>query len=383
MTSPRRDEVGAAIARVREQFDAVMHSVSRVILGKEDVVAKVLVAMAARGHVLLKDVPGVGKTMLAKTIAASVACQFKRIQFTPDLLPMDVSGSNVFDMRKKAFEFQPGPVFTNILLADEINRATPKTQSALLEVMEERQVTVEGETHRLDAPFQVLATMNPLDHEGTYPLPAAQLDRFMMMLSMGYPNEMAEVQMLTVHLQPEAPLGEVRAAITREDFVAWQQTVPLVYLSEDLKRYVVALIGALRGDPRNLQSVSPRSTILLARAAQARAMLRGRDYVTAEDVQMMAPDVLGHRVMLADSRAGREFVAESLANECGGDGEHLAHPRSTDRPFIANHHHVTRLDAVGANSGEGRLLAIEDARRSAVMTSRMSGELDDRALWCE
>jgi MoxR-like ATPase len=258
-------------------------------------------------------VPGVGKTMLAKTLAASIACQFKRIQFTPDLLPMDVSGSNVFDMRKKAFEFQPGPVFTNILLADEINRATPKTQSALLEVMEERQVTVEGETHRLEAPFQVLATMNPLDHEGTYPLPAAQLDRFMMMLSMGYPNEMAEVQMLTVHLQPEAPLGEVRAAITREDFVTWQQTVPLVYLSEDLKRYVVALIGVLRGDPRNLQSVSPRSTILLARAAQARAMLRGRDYVTAEDVQMMAPDVLGHRVMLADSRAGREFVAESLA----------------------------------------------------------------------
>ena len=313
LTSARRDEVGAAIARVREQFDAVMHSVSRVILGKEDVVAKVLVAMAARGHVLLKDVPGVGKTMLAKTLAASIACQFKRIQFTPDLLPMDVSGSNVFDMRKKAFEFQPGPVFTNILLADEINRATPKTQSALLEVMEERQVTVEGETHRLEPPFQVLATMNPLDHEGTYPLPAAQLDRFMMMLSMGYPNEMAEVQMLTVHLQPEAPLGEVRAAINREDFVTWQQTVPLVYLSEDLKRYVVALIGVLRGDPRNLQSVSPRSTILLARAAQARAMLRGRDYVTAEDVQMMAPDVLGHRVMLADSRAGREFVAESLA----------------------------------------------------------------------
>lgn len=308
----RRDDVTASIARVREQFDAVMGSVSRVILGKEDVVAKVLVAMAARGHVLLKDVPGVGKTMLAKSIAASIGCQFKRIQFTPDLLPMDVSGSNVFDMRKKAFEFQPGPVFTNILLADEINRATPKTQSALLEVMEERQVTVEGETHKLDDPFQVLATMNPLDHEGTYPLPAAQLDRFMMMLSMGYPGEMAEVQMLTVHLQPEAVLNDVRAVISKEDFVGWQRTVPMVYLSEDLKRYTVALIGALRSDPRNLQSISPRSTILLARSAQARAMLRGRDYVTAEDVQMMAPDVLGHRVMLADSRAGREFVMESL-----------------------------------------------------------------------
>ena len=307
-----RDEVGRAIATVRGQFDTVMESVRRVIVGKDDVIARVLVAMSARGHVLLKDVPGVGKTMLAKSIAASIGCAFKRIQFTPDLLPMDVSGSNVFDMRKKAFEFQPGPVFTNILLADEINRATPKTQSALLEVMEERQVTVEGETHTLDAPFQVLATMNPLDHEGTYPLPAAQMDRFMMMVSMGYPSEMAEVQMLSVHLAPDPVLADLRAVISRDDFLLWQRTAPLVYASEDLKRYAVAVIHALRGDPRNLQSLSPRSTILLMRAAQARAMLRGRDYATAEDVQMMAPDVLGHRVMLADARAGREFVVETM-----------------------------------------------------------------------
>jgi MoxR-like ATPase len=308
-----RDDLARTIALIRGQFDKVMENVRRVIVGKDDVVARVLVAMSARGHVLLKDVPGVGKTMLTKSIAASMACAFKRIQFTPDLLPMDVSGSNIFDMRKKAFEFQPGPVFTNILLADEINRATPKTQSALLEVMEERQVTVEGETHTLEAPFQVLATMNPLDHEGTYPLPAAQLDRFMMMISMGYPSEMAEVQMLSVHLQPEAPLSDLNAVITREDFLLWQKTVSLVYMSEDLKRYVVALVQSLRGDPRNLQSVSPRATILLARASQARAMLRGRDYATAEDVQMMAPDVLGHRVMLADARAGREFVVETLS----------------------------------------------------------------------
>ncbi len=310
---PPRDELARAIATVRGQFDKVMESVRHVIVGKDDVVAKVLVAMSARGHVLLRDVPGVGKTMLAKSIAASMGCAFKRIQFTPDLLPMDVAGSNVFDMRRKAFEFQPGPVFTNILLADEINRATPKTQSALLEVMEERQVTVEGETHVLDPPFQVLATMNPLDHEGTYPLPAAQMDRFMLMLSMGYPSEMAEVQMLSVHLAPEAPLAELRPVISREDFVAWQRTVPLVFVSEDLKRYAVALVHTLRGDPRNLQSLSPRSTILLVRAAQARAMLRGRDYATAEDVQMMAPDVLGHRILLADARAGREFVVEAMA----------------------------------------------------------------------
>ena len=308
-----RDELARTIASVRAQFDKVMESVRHVIVGKDDVVARVLVAMSARGHVLLKDVPGVGKTMLAKSIAASVGCVFKRIQFTPDLLPMDVSGANVFDMRRKAFEFQPGPVFTNILLADEINRATPKTQSALLEVMEERQVTVEGETHALEPPFQVLATMNPLDQEGTYPLPAAQMDRFMMMLTMGYPSEMAEVQMLSMHLAPDPPLQDVRAVITRDDFLTWQKTVPFVFVSEELKRYAVAVIHAMRADPRNLQSLSPRATIQLMRASQARAMLRGRDYATAEDVQMTAPDVLGHRVLLADARAGREFVMEALA----------------------------------------------------------------------
>ncbi|MBI5512520.1 MAG: MoxR family ATPase [Deltaproteobacteria bacterium] len=313
MPAGARDEFTRTIATVRQQFEAVVENIRKVILGKEDVIARVLVAMTARGHVLLRDVPGVGKTMLAKTIAASMSCGFKRIQFTPDLLPMDVAGSNTFDMRKKAFEFQPGPVFTNILLADEINRATPKTQSALLEVMEERQVTVEGETHKLEAPFQVLATMNPLDHEGTYPLPAAQLDRFMMMLSMGFPSEVAEVQMLSVHLQPEPPLLDLQPVVTREDFVKWQEAVPYVFFAEELKRYLVAVLHALRSDARNLQSISPRSTLLLGRAAQARAMLRGRDYVTAEDLQAMAPDVLGHRVLLADGRAGREFITEVLA----------------------------------------------------------------------
>jgi MoxR-like ATPase len=307
-----RDELARTIAEVRAQFDRVMVNVRHVIVGKDDVVARVLVAMSARGHVLLKDVPGVGKTMLAKSIAASMGCTFKRIQFTPDLLPMDVSGANVFDMRRRAFEFQPGPVFTNILLADEINRATPKTQSALLEVMEERQVTIEGETHPLEAPFQVLATMNPLDQEGTYPLPAAQMDRFMMMLSMGYPSEEAEVQMLSMHLAPDPPLQELRTVITREEFLTWQRTVPFVFVSEELKRYAVAVIHAMRADPRNLQSLSPRATIQLMRAAQARAMLRGRDYATAEDVRATAPDVLAHRVLLADARAGREFVLESL-----------------------------------------------------------------------
>ena len=195
--------------QIPEQFQKVAANIRKIIMGKDEVIARLLWAVAAQGHVLFRDVPGVGKTMLAKAFAASVDCTFKRIQFTPDLLPMDVSGSNVFDMRSKTFQFQPGPVFTNVLLADEINRAPPKTQSALLEVMEERQVTVEGTTHKLEPPFIAIATMNPLDDEGTYPLPAAQLDRFMMMLSVGYPPEDAEAKMLEVHLGTD--VGDVDA----------------------------------------------------------------------------------------------------------------------------------------------------------------------------
>ncbi len=296
--------------RLRGQFHAVLESMRRVILGKDEVIARVLWAVAAGGHVLFRDVPGVGKTVLAKAFAASVAATFKRIQFTPDLLPMDVSGANVFDMRQKTFTFQPGPVFTNVLLADEINRAPPKTQSALLEVMEERQVTVEGVTHTLDAPFVTIATMNPLDDEGTYPLPAAQLDRFMMMLSVGYPPEEAETKMLEVHLGALSPLAEVTPVVTRADVLEWQTTVPKIYVSPEIRRYLVTLMRALRSDHRNLRSVSPRSTLLLARACQARALFEGRAFVTVEDVKVLAPDVLGHRVLTADSQVGRDFVAQ-------------------------------------------------------------------------
>ncbi len=299
-------------AQIREQHRAVIDSIRRVILGKDEVIEQVLCAVAARGHVLFRDVPGVGKTMLAKSFSASVGCTFKRIQFTPDLLPMDVSGANVFNMRTKTFEFQQGPVFTHVLLADEINRATPKTQSALLEVMEERQVTVEGTTHELEQPFIALATMNPLDEEGTYPLPAAQLDRFMMMLSVGYPPEDAEARMLEVHLAPDPVLADVTPVISREDLIVWQQATPRVFVSPELRHYLVAVVRAVRNDGRNLRSVSPRSTLLLARACQARALFAGRDFVSVDDVKAMAPDVLGHRVMLADSGVGREFIAWCL-----------------------------------------------------------------------
>jgi MoxR-like ATPase len=225
---------------------------------------------------------------------------------------MDVSGSNVFDMRNKTFQFQPGPVFTNVLLADEINRAPPKTQSALLEVMEERQVTVEGTTHKLELPFIAIATMNPLDDEGTYALPAAQLDRFMMMLSVGYPPEEAEAKMLEVHLGQAPALANVSHVISKADVVNWQASVPKIYVSPEMRRYFVAVLKAVRTDDRNLRSVSPRSTLLLARACQARAMFSGRPFVSVEDVKALAPDVLGHRIMTSDSGASRELVMRCL-----------------------------------------------------------------------
>jgi MoxR-like ATPase len=297
---------------LKQQFDAVLENMRRVILGKEEVIARVLWCVAAQGHVLFRDVPGVGKTMLARAFAASVDCTFKRVQFTPDLLPMDVSGANVFNMRQKTFEFQPGPVFTHVLLGDEINRAPPKTQSALLEVMEERQVTVDGVTHKLESPFIAIATMNPLEDEGTYPLPAAQLDRFMMMLSVGYPPEEAEARMLEVHLSRTPVIEQLRPVISRDDVLAWQAATPMVYLSPEMRRYLVAVIRSTRGDSRNLRSVSPRSTLLLARACQARALFSGRSFVSVEDVKVLAPDVLAHRVLSADSGTGRELVSAAV-----------------------------------------------------------------------
>jgi MoxR-like ATPase len=298
--------------QIPEQFQKVAANIRRIIMGKDEVIARLLWSVAAQGHVLFRDVPGVGKTMLAKAFAASVDCQFKRIQFTPDLLPMDVSGSNVFDMRSKTFQFQPGPVFTNVLLADEINRAPPKTQSALLEVMEERQVTVEGTTHKLEPPFIAIATMNPLDDEGTYPLPAAQLDRFMMMLSVGYPPEDAEAKMLEVHLGQVPAMSTLEHVITKADVLSWQQAVPRIYVSPEMRRYLVSVLRAVRTDDRNLRSVSPRSTLLLARACQARALFSGRNFVSVEDVKALAPDVLGHRVMTSDSGVGRELVSHCV-----------------------------------------------------------------------
>lgn len=304
--------LGETIAKIGEQFSRVVHNIERVILGKTDVIRQVLTTMTAGGHVLLLDVPGVGKTVLARSIAASIHGSFKRIQFTPDLLPMDITGTNVFNLRKKAFEFKPGPVFCNLLLADEINRATPKTQAALLEVMAEGQVTVEGVTHEMEKPFLVIATMNPLEHDGTYPLPAAQLDRFTMRLSMGYPSAEAEMRMLDIHLGHNAALEGLEPVISREDFMAWQQTVPYIYCSEGVKRYTVSLVTEMRNDTNCLQSASPRATLMLMRTAMAAAMLQGRDHVTPQDVQLVAPNVMAHRLVISGNRSPHRYVEDLL-----------------------------------------------------------------------
>ena len=296
------------IGKVGEQFRTVLQNVERVILGKTEVVAKVLSAMCAGGHVLLLDVPGVGKTMLARSVAASIHCSFKRIQFTPDLLPLDITGTNVFNLRKKAFEFVPGPVFANLLLADEINRATPKTQAALLEVMAEGQVTVDGTTHVLPQPFLVIATMNPLEHDGTFPLPAAQLDRFSVRLTMGFPPPDAEIRMLDVHLGKDVAISGLSPVLGADEFLAWQKLLPSIYVAEAIKRYAVSVVSAMRADSGCLTPPSPRATLMWLRLAMATAMLQGRDHVLPGDLQSCAVDVFAHRIVVSGQRSAGAYV---------------------------------------------------------------------------
>ena len=297
---PVIDQVRARVARMRAEMLDVISAVDRVVIGKHDVVSRVLTAMAARGHVLLVDAPGVGKTLLCKTLAGALGARFGRVQLTPDLMPMDVTGATIYEPQTGKFVFRPGPVFTNILLADEINRATPKTQSALLEVMEERTVTVDGVTHRMADPFQVLATMNPQDHDGTFPLPAAQIDRFMVMIELGYPTPEDEVRVLDTHLAASDPSQAASGpVVSAETFVEWQRTVPLIHASPEVKRAAVAYVDGLRRSAANGHMVSPRATLAWMRAAQARAILAGREFVTVEDLLDMAPDVLRHRLWIS------------------------------------------------------------------------------------
>lgn len=303
LTAPStdRDPLRIRIERIRQEFEAVVAAVERALVGKRSVVERVLVALAARGHVLLVDAPGVGKTLLCKAIAAACGVRFGRVQFTPDLLPLDLTGGSIYEAHERRFVFRPGPIFTSFLLADEINRATPKTQSALLEVMEERTVTVDGTSHRMAEPFQVLATMNPIEHEGTFPLPAAQIDRFMMTLELGYPSPEDEVRVLDAHLAPDPTVASVPPVLSVDAFVEWQRAAPLVHVSPAVKRAAVDYVAGLRRHADPGCAVSPRATLSWVRAAQARAMLSGREFVTVADLLDVAADVLRHRLWTTPS----------------------------------------------------------------------------------
>ncbi|HZC08280.1 MAG TPA: MoxR family ATPase [Ktedonobacterales bacterium] len=275
----------------------IIENVERVIVGKQESVRLTLIAVLCGGHVLIEDVPGVGKTTLMKSIARSIGCGFKRIQFTPDLLPSDVTGVSIFNQRTGEFEFRPGPIMSQFVLGDEINRATPKTQSALLEAMEETQITVDGVTYALPRPFLVMATQNPIEYEGTFPLPEAQLDRFMLNIRLGYPSAGDEVTILD-RQQRHHPIDDLDAVISAEQLIAMQSRVREVRVKQEIREYIVALVGATRTHPHVYLGASPRGSLALFQAAQARAALDDRDYVEDDDVQAMLKPTLSHRIIL-------------------------------------------------------------------------------------
>lgn len=304
----------AAPATFSDLFNAIAGNIERVIQGKPEAVELALVCMVAEGHLLIEDVPGVGKTSLAKALAASIDGSWKRVQFTPDLLPSDVAGVTVWNRGKDVFEFRPGPVFANIVLGDEINRASPKTQSALLECMEERQVTVDGTTYPLIAPFMVIATQNPIEHEGTYPLPESQLDRFLMRISMGYPTRQAELDILDTHAATST-LVDLHPVATSADVQRMVLAARSVHVAPALKHYLVDLADATRRHPQVQLGMSPRATLALQRAARARAAAAGRGYVIPDDVKALAEPVLAHRLAVSPDAQLAGFTARRVVVE--------------------------------------------------------------------
>jgi MoxR-like ATPase len=301
----------------RDTVERVAVSIERVISGKPEAIRLSLVALLAGGHLLIEDVPGVGKTMLAKSLARSIDCTMHRIQFTPDLLPGDVTGVSVFDQRTSTFEFRAGAVFANIVLGDEINRASPKTQSALLEAMEEQQVTVDGRTYPLPQPFMVIATQNPVEMEGTYPLPEAQRDRFLMQISLGYPDAGAEVAMLDAH-ESHDPLADLVPVADAATLLHLRASTRGIFASDRLKRYVVDLVAATRREPTLRLGASPRASVHLLQAAKALAFVRGREHVLPDDVQSLAVPVLAHRILLSTEAHLERRTAAAVVTEVVG-----------------------------------------------------------------
>jgi len=302
------------MTEIQEFVTSVMDNVEKVIVGKRSAIELLMVAMLCEGHVLLEDVPGVGKTMLARSLAISLSGQFNRLQCTPDLLPNDVTGVSIYNQQKGQFEFRQGPVFVNVLLVDEINRATPRTQSALLEAMQEQQVTVDGFTYSLPRPFIVLATQNPIEYEGTFPLPEAQLDRFLMRVSVGYPNN-ADEKILLNHLRREHPVTHLQPVVEAETLINLQRQVWEIYVDDSLQEYIVKLISSTRGHPDLALGASPRASLAIFKAAQALAAIRGRDHVIPDDIQYLLPVILTHRLLISPEAELRGRTPRSILDD--------------------------------------------------------------------
>ena len=319
--------------QVRVVAERIISNVEKVIFGKHEEVQLAVLGLLCQGHLLIEDVPGVGKTMLAKSIAKSIGCTFRRIQFTPDMLPSDVTGVSVFNQKTREFEFRPGPVMAQIVLTDEINRATPKTQSALLEAMEERQVTVDGKTYLLGRPFLVLATQNPIEYEGTFPLPEAQLDRFMMRISLGYPAPEDEIAILDSQ-QYVHPVEEIGQVVTVEELIEAQEKVKEVYIDSLVKEYIVAIVNATRKHPDVYLGASPRGSLALYRTSQARAAVLGRDYVIPDDIKVLAKPTLAHRLIVSPSARIKDVdprvVVEDVLNSVPVPGARVRARKRTE-----------------------------------------------------
>ena len=302
------------MADIKAFGERLIGNLENVIVGKRNSLDLIVIGLLCQGHVLIEDVPGVGKTMMARSLAKSLDCSFSRIQFTPDMLPSDVTGVSIYNQQKKKFEFRAGPIMGQIVLADEVNRATPKTQAALLEAMEERQVTVDGITHLLDQPFMVLATQNPIEYEGTFPLPEAQLDRFLMRVRMGYPSASEEMKILGGQ-QLAHPIEALKSVVKVKELLAAIKAVRSVYVSPSVQKYIIDLVGRTRQSSDVYLGASPRGSLALFRASQAHAAMNGRDHVLPDDVKALAVAVLGHRVIVSPAARLRELSADRIVEE--------------------------------------------------------------------